>query len=256
MKVNRTPFGQFMRKIRVDENETIKDMANKLSCSGTYLSFVEIGKRKIPSNWIDIIPEIYKLSKKDTIKLQEIWLDAKAKENISLNNLLNLKRLIIGFNSIDSRYRCKKISISEFKYIINDSFYNDGNDEERYSLQNFIFTFINLSRTYLLYRNIEEPEEMVNLKNDFCYDLITDYKHKYITNKIFELLNGIYQVFGTKLSMDIYNKRYINIIELIIDFISNIFKLNDEDGMKLAEILNYLYELNIDSYKKDKRKDE
>ena len=40
-----TPFGKYLRKLRIDHDEKLKDMAAKLGVTGSYLSAVEIGKR-------------------------------------------------------------------------------------------------------------------------------------------------------------------------------------------------------------------
>ncbi len=48
MKV--TEFGKFSRKLRIENDELLRDMANKLGVTASYLSAVEIGKRNIPKN--------------------------------------------------------------------------------------------------------------------------------------------------------------------------------------------------------------
>ena len=50
-----TDFGKELRKIRIDNNEFLKDMANKLGVTVSYLSAVENGKRDIPDEWLDKI---------------------------------------------------------------------------------------------------------------------------------------------------------------------------------------------------------
>jgi len=56
-----TEFGQFLRKLRIDCNELLKDMADKLGVTPSYLSAVETGKRNIPDGWIDKISQFYNL---------------------------------------------------------------------------------------------------------------------------------------------------------------------------------------------------
>jgi transcriptional regulator with XRE-family HTH domain len=60
-----TEFGRFLRKLRIDCGELIKDMAEKLQVTPSYLSAVETGKRNIPSAWIDQITGLYQLGKDD-----------------------------------------------------------------------------------------------------------------------------------------------------------------------------------------------
>lgn len=249
-----TPFGQFMRKLRIDKKISTKSMASKLGCTRQYLSLVELGKRNIPSKWVNDIIELYKLSDDEIIDLRDSYVSSvfiNKPHDVYL--IPNNNKLEIGFYNLNEEFKTDRISIIDFKNNINEDFYNENDDEGIYSLQNFIFSFINLVRTYTLFRNIAELDEMNNMKIDFCYDLITDYNHTFVTDKLYQILDNIYHVFGTKLSIDIYNKRYINIIELILDFLLNIFKLNDTDSLKLIEILNYLYELNLKSYEIKKK---
>lgn len=58
-----TDFGRFLRKIRIDYGEILKDMAEKLDVTASFLSAVETGKRNIPEHWLDKISKIYNLDK-------------------------------------------------------------------------------------------------------------------------------------------------------------------------------------------------
>lgn len=67
-----TEFGRELRKLRLDRDEYLKDMADKLDVSVAYLSAVETGKRKIPDNFVDKIVKAYNLSDKDADMLNEL----------------------------------------------------------------------------------------------------------------------------------------------------------------------------------------
>jgi transcriptional regulator with XRE-family HTH domain len=56
-----TEFGQYLRKLRIDCNEFLKNMADKLGVTSSYLSAVETGKRNIPDGWVDRIGQLYEL---------------------------------------------------------------------------------------------------------------------------------------------------------------------------------------------------
>ncbi|GHU74104.1 hypothetical protein FACS1894188_01360 [Clostridia bacterium] len=56
-----TEFGRVLRKIRIDHAEIIKDMAEKLGVTASYVSTVETGKRNIPENWVEQISGMYNL---------------------------------------------------------------------------------------------------------------------------------------------------------------------------------------------------
>ena len=56
-----TEFGQYLRKLRIDHDELLKDMADKLGVTSSYLSAVETGKRNIPDGWVEKICQFYSL---------------------------------------------------------------------------------------------------------------------------------------------------------------------------------------------------
>ena len=59
-----TGVGRFLRKLRIDEGEILKDMADKLEVTVSFLSAVENGKKRMPSSWNNRICELYNLSDK------------------------------------------------------------------------------------------------------------------------------------------------------------------------------------------------
>lgn len=82
-----TEFGRILRKIRIDCNEILKDMAEKLNVSAAYLSAVEMGKRNIPELWVDKIAEFYNLSKEEKNTLRN------AADNSSKSITLNFENI-------------------------------------------------------------------------------------------------------------------------------------------------------------------
>jgi transcriptional regulator with XRE-family HTH domain len=67
-----TEFGKFTRKLRVDNDELLKYMADKLGVSSSYLSSVETGKRKTPVEWVDKISQLYNLDEHMKSKLKNL----------------------------------------------------------------------------------------------------------------------------------------------------------------------------------------
>ena len=57
-----TSIGRFLRKLRIDEGEILKDMAEKLEVTVSFLSAVENGKKHMPSAWNHKICVLYHLS--------------------------------------------------------------------------------------------------------------------------------------------------------------------------------------------------
>lgn len=57
-----TRLGRFLRKLRIDQGEILKDMADKLGVSVSFLSAVENGKKRMPSIWNTKLCDLYKLT--------------------------------------------------------------------------------------------------------------------------------------------------------------------------------------------------
>lgn len=60
-----TPLGKFLRKLRIDRGEILKDMATKLNVAISFLSAVETGRKPMPSTWNLLIPQAYRLTATD-----------------------------------------------------------------------------------------------------------------------------------------------------------------------------------------------
>lgn len=57
-----TSLGKFLRKLRIDNGEILKDMADKLGVTASFLSAVENGKKRMPSEWNKDICRLYSLN--------------------------------------------------------------------------------------------------------------------------------------------------------------------------------------------------
>lgn len=57
-----TEFGKFTRTLRIQVGEVLYEMAQKLGVSSAFLSAVEVGKKNIPKNWLEILSEKYNLN--------------------------------------------------------------------------------------------------------------------------------------------------------------------------------------------------
>lgn len=66
-----TEFGKFSRKLRIENDELLKDMSEKLGVTASYLSAVEIGKRNIPKVWEEKIVRAYNLDNEKAIELKK-----------------------------------------------------------------------------------------------------------------------------------------------------------------------------------------
>lgn len=66
-----TKLGIFLRKLRLDCGEIMKEMATKLDVSSSFLSAVENGKKKMPDSWYDAIVDLYNLDKEKQDELMK-----------------------------------------------------------------------------------------------------------------------------------------------------------------------------------------
>ncbi len=93
-----TAFGKFLRNLRMDIGELLLQMAEKLGVSPAFLSGVENGKRKIPSNWVNRISETYHLGEAEKAQLQEAFYDTNNSVKIGLEKLqIPRRNLVLSF---------------------------------------------------------------------------------------------------------------------------------------------------------------
>lgn len=93
-----TNFGKALRKIRIDNNELLKDMASKLDVTVAYLSAVENGNREVPDSWIDILANKYYLSTSEKKQLQQYAYEKKDNLKINLSDInQDEKELALAF---------------------------------------------------------------------------------------------------------------------------------------------------------------
>lgn len=71
MKRSSTELGKFLKKLRVDKEESLSVMAEKLDVSSSFLSAVEVGKKPLPDKMYNKIIETYSLE--DTQREQEFY---------------------------------------------------------------------------------------------------------------------------------------------------------------------------------------
>ena len=102
-------LGKALRKIRIDRQQFLRDMAEQLGVSSAYLSAVETGKRRIPQDWVSKIASIYSLSCEEQADLQSAADNSVFDVTISLvnaseqkrNAVLSFARALDGLNDED-----------------------------------------------------------------------------------------------------------------------------------------------------------
>ena len=91
-------FGEFMRILRIKNHEIMGDTARLLKVSVPFLSAVENGKKNVPSDWIPILVEHYKLSKEEEKKLINSIDESKMQLKLNMqNSTLFQRRMALQF---------------------------------------------------------------------------------------------------------------------------------------------------------------
>ncbi len=93
-----TSFGKALRKIRIDNGEVLKIMAEKLYVTSSFLSAVENGKKKIPDHWLATLVSIYNLNNTQIEELEFAFSETNETIKIQLDGLdTENKKLVFAF---------------------------------------------------------------------------------------------------------------------------------------------------------------
>ena len=82
-----TPLGKYLRKIRIDQSELLKDMADKLDLSPAMLSSIENGKRNVPNYLKDRLISEYPCVRESAQELAEAISRTQKEIKINLENM-------------------------------------------------------------------------------------------------------------------------------------------------------------------------
>ena len=99
-------IGRYLRKLRIDRGELLKDMSDKFGVTASYLSAVENGKRNFPSEWETQIIEHYHLNEAEQIELRNAITESAESVKIELRNVSGSRKnfafaLARRFESLD-----------------------------------------------------------------------------------------------------------------------------------------------------------
>lgn len=93
-----TNVGKFLRNIRIDNGETLRDMAQKLAVSSAFLSAVENGKKKAPRSWLSKLKTIYALSTAQAEELRDAIAESGDTVELNIRNTSDPnRRLAVSF---------------------------------------------------------------------------------------------------------------------------------------------------------------
>ena len=79
-------LGKFLRKIRIDREELLADMARKLGVSSAFLSQIENGGKKPPKNWEEDFLAVYELDKNQEQEFRDCVFEAVNSKSIDLSS--------------------------------------------------------------------------------------------------------------------------------------------------------------------------
>ncbi|MGJ7497187.1 helix-turn-helix domain-containing protein [Variovorax sp. RT4R15] len=108
-----TEFGKAVRKARIDADETLASMANHLNTTPSFLSAMEMGRKKIPADWIGRI-EQYFLQRGVSLRLGELADVANC--SVSIEGLSPAQQMLVaGF----ARVNLDDKEIANFAHLLN-----------------------------------------------------------------------------------------------------------------------------------------
>ena len=90
-----TVFGKELRKLRIDYDETIYQMAKKLDMSISYLSAIESGSRNVPGDLVDKLIEKYNLDSERSCTMKKAEAESAKELNINLKGISPEQRRLI-----------------------------------------------------------------------------------------------------------------------------------------------------------------
>ncbi len=88
----KTALGTFLRKLRLENGEKLKDMAENLNVSSAFLSAVENGKKKMPESWYDKLADLYRLSTKQQEDLKTAVIESGETIELKIKNISSSNR--------------------------------------------------------------------------------------------------------------------------------------------------------------------
>lgn len=108
-----TALGKFLRKLRIDRGEILKDMADKLGVTVSFLSAVENGKKRMPAGWNGLLCSLYDFDKQQTEEFTRAVAGTESKLELDFANASGEQRALAvsfarKFTDFDER-QIKKI---------------------------------------------------------------------------------------------------------------------------------------------------
>lgn len=91
-------LGRFLRILRIENQQVLKDMADILGVSSAFLSAVENGKKNMPVSWHEKLRVAYNLSPDQYDALEQAALESQKSISLNLENIPEANRqLAVSF---------------------------------------------------------------------------------------------------------------------------------------------------------------
>lgn len=84
-----TALGKFLRKLRIDNDELMKDMADKLLLATSTLSSIENGRRNPPKDFEEKLISAYKLASSEIEQLHNVVMQSKDEIALKIKDMPN-----------------------------------------------------------------------------------------------------------------------------------------------------------------------
>lgn len=113
-----TSVGSFLRKLRIDNGEILRDMAKKLGVSSAFLSAVENGKKKAPNMWFSKLEAAYSLTSQQVEEFKNAVAESGDTVELNIRNAPDTnRRLAVSlagqFDVLDEETAQKLLDILE-----------------------------------------------------------------------------------------------------------------------------------------------
>ena len=82
-----TEIAKFLRKLRIDSDKSLGDMAEELNLSAAYLSAIENGRRTAPEEMKDKLFSKYSLSEEQKLEFARLVAESREKVEIGLKGI-------------------------------------------------------------------------------------------------------------------------------------------------------------------------
>lgn len=93
-----TQFGRYIRKLRIDHGMILKDLADALGVSSSYISAVELGKKNIPESFIEKLVLRFGINTQERAELYRIANESQPQVKIDLkDSTLNEREVVMAF---------------------------------------------------------------------------------------------------------------------------------------------------------------